>query len=54
MTNNEKKMLSRNIKRRINRRRKIIDDVKILLNKIKSEKKRKIKILIILNNQKFY
>ena len=39
--NYEKKKLSRNRKRRINRRNKINDDTKILLNKIESEKKNK-------------
>ena len=37
--NNENKNLSRNTKRRIHRRNKINDDMKLLLNKIKSEKK---------------
>ena len=41
--NNENSKLSRNRKRRIDRRIKIIDDMKLLLNKIKSEKKKKIK-----------
>ena len=41
--NNENSKLSRNKKRRIDRRNKIIDDMKLLLNKIKSEKKKKIK-----------
>ena len=40
MTINENKMLSRNRKRRINRKNKINDDMKILLNKIKTEKKK--------------
>ena len=39
MTINENKKLSRNRKRRIDRRIKTNDDMKILLNKIKSEKK---------------
>ena len=39
--NNETKKLSRNRKRRINRKNKISDDMKLLLNKIKSEKKKK-------------
>ena len=39
--NNETKKLSRNRKRRIDRRNKIDDDMKLLLNKIKSEKKNK-------------
>ena len=50
MTINENKKLSRNRKRRIERRNKIIDDLKLLLNKIKSEKKRNIKIEIKLKN----
>ena len=41
MTINENKKLSRNRKRRIDRRNKIIDDMKLLLNKIKSETKKK-------------
>ena len=40
--NNENKKLSRNRKRRIDRRNKCNDDMKLLLNKIKSEKKKKI------------
>ena len=48
--NNETKKLSRNRKRRIKRKNKIDDNMKLVLNKIKSEKKRKIKILITLNN----
>ena len=43
--NDENKKLSRNTKRRINRRNKINDDMKLLLNKIKSEKKKKYKNL---------
>ena len=39
--NNEKEKLSRNRKRRIDRRNKIINDMKLLFNKIKSEKKKK-------------
>ena len=39
--NNENKKLSRNRKRRIERKSKIDNNMKILLNKIKSEKKRK-------------
>ena len=39
--NNENKKLSRNRKRRIERKNKIITDMKLLLNKIKSEKKKK-------------
>ena len=41
MTSNENKKLSRNRKRRIVRRNKINDDMKLLLNKYKSEKKNK-------------
>ena len=40
---NENKKLSRNTKRRINRRNKINDDMKLLLNKIKTAKKKKYK-----------
>ena len=43
--NNENKKLSRNTKRRIEQKNKINDDMKLLLNKIKSEKKKKIKNL---------
>ena len=39
--NNENKKLSRNRKRKIERRIKIDDKMKSLLNKIKSEKKKK-------------
>ena len=39
--NNENKKLSRNRKRRIQRKNKINDDMKLLLNKIKTEKKKK-------------
>ena len=39
--NNEIKKISLNRKRRINRKTKVIDDMKLLLNKIKSEKKKK-------------
>ena len=42
---NENKKLSRNTKRRINRRNKVSDDMKLLLNKIKSEKKKKNKMV---------
>ena len=38
---NENKKLSRNRKRRIDRKTKLNDDMKLLLNKIKSEKKKK-------------
>ena len=41
ITNNENKKLSRNTKRRIERKNKIKDNNKLLLNKIKSEKKNK-------------
>ena len=41
MTNNENKKLSRNRKRRIIRKNKISNDKKFLINKIKSEKKKK-------------
>ena len=37
MTINENKKLSRNIKGRINRKNEISDDMKLLINKIKSE-----------------
>ena len=40
MANNENKKLSRDRKRRIDRRNKINDDMNLLLNKIKSEKKK--------------
>ena len=50
MTNNENKKLSRNRKRRIERKIKMDDNMKFLLNKIKSQKKKYIKILIKLNN----
>ena len=39
--NNENKKLSRNRKKRIDRKNKMNDDMKLLLNKIKSEKKKK-------------
>ena len=42
---NENKKLSRNRKRRINRRLNMNDDMKLLLNIIKLEKKKKIKNL---------
>ena len=47
---NENKNISRSKKRRINRRNKNIDDMKILLNKIKSEKKKKKKFDKIKSN----
>ena len=40
---NENIKLSRNRRRRIERKNKISDDMKLLLNKIKSEKKKKYK-----------
>ena len=40
MTTNENRKLSKNRKRRIIRKDKINDDMKLLLNKIKSEKKK--------------
>ena len=43
--NNENKKLSRNRKKRIDRKNKMNDDMKLLLNKIKSEKKKKNKNL---------
>ena len=49
---NENNKLSRNRKRRIERRIKMDDKLKTLLNKIKTEKKKKLKILIKLKNQK--
>ena len=39
--NNENKKLSRNTKRRIDRKNKINNHLKLLLNKINSEKKKK-------------
>ena len=39
--NNENKRLSRNRKRRIERKNKMHDNMKLLLNKIKTEKKGK-------------
>ena len=50
MTINDNKLLPRNRKRRIEQRNKINDDMKILLNEIKSERKKIIKILIKINN----
>ena len=47
---NENKKLSRNRKRRIDRKNKINDDLKLLLNKIKSEKKKIYKNHDKLNN----
>ena len=43
--NNENKKLSRNRKRRIERKSKIDNNMKLLLNKIKTEKKKRIKNL---------
>ena len=43
--NNEIKKLSRNRKKRIDRRNKINDEMKLLLNKIKTKKKKKNKNL---------
>ena len=43
--NNENKKLSRNRKRRIDRKNKIDENMKFLLNKIKSEKRKRIKNL---------
>ena len=43
MTINEKKKLSRNRKRRIEQRNEINDDMKLLSDKIKSQKKKKCK-----------
>ena len=40
MTNNENKKLSRTRIRRIDRKNKLNDDLRLLLNKIKSEKKK--------------
>ena len=42
--NNENKKLSRKRKRRNEGRRKIDDNMKLLINKIKTEKKKKIEI----------
>ena len=50
MTINENKKISRNRKRRNDQKNKINDDMKLLLNKIKSERKRFMKSLIKLNN----
>ena len=47
---NEYKKLSRNRKRRIERRNKFSNDEKLLLNKIKTEKKKYIKTMKISNN----
>ena len=43
--NNETKKLSRNRKRRIERKNKMSADMKLLLNKSKSEKRKKIEIM---------
>ena len=50
ISNNENSKFSRNRKRRIERQTKMDDIMKLLLSKIKSEKKRKIKTLIKLKN----
>ena len=42
--NNEKKKLSWNRKRRLTRNNKMGENMKVLLNEIKSEKKKRIKI----------
>ena len=47
---NENKNISRIRKRRIDRRNKINDDMKLFLKKYKSERKRNIKVLIKLKN----
>ena len=47
INNNENKKLSRNKKRRNERKNKINNDMKLILNKIESEKK---KTMIKLNN----
>ena len=47
---NEKKNLSRNRRRRIERKNKMNADMKFLLNKIKKEKRRKNKNFNKLNN----
>ena len=48
--NNENKNLSRNRNRRIERKNKMNYDMKLILNKIKSEKKRNLKTMKKLNN----
>ena len=50
MTINENKKLSRDTKRRIDRRNKINNDMKLILKKLNQKRKRNIKILIKLNN----
>ena len=50
MTINENKNISRNRKRRIERKNKIDDKMISLLNKIKTEKEKKTTILIKLKN----
>ena len=50
--NNENKKLSPTRKRRIDRKIKMDDKMKSLLNQIKSERKRKTKILMKLKKQK--
>ena len=49
IVSNKNKKLSRNTKRRNERRNRMNDDMKLFLNKLKSEKK-KTKALIKLNN----
>ena len=48
--NNKNKNLSRNRKRRIERKNKIDDKLKILFKKNKSEKEKILKVLLKLNN----
>ena len=50
IVNNETKNLSRNRKRRIERKNKMSADMKLLLNEIKSEKRKKIEIMKKSNN----
>ena len=50
MTNNENKEVSRNRIRRIIRNIRILDNLKLLLNKNKSEKNKKKKVLMKSNN----
>ena len=51
--NNENKKLSRNRKRRIGRKNKLNDDVKLILNKLNQKRKRNLENLIKLKNWKF-
>ena len=46
MMNNENKKVSRNRKRRVERRNKVNEDIKLLLNKITSEREKKNKNLV--------